>query len=112
MSRELSSAAQIEITLHRPMTKTLAAEFNALAYSLKTGEVANNQLSIPALADRIAKNLSVKPDEVAILAVSERQRQLYFLVPQALRNVGQIPLSSTSALAARTARESRPDIVN
>jgi hypothetical protein len=54
----------------------------------------------------------VKADEVAILAVSERQRHLYFLVPQALRNVGQIPLSSTSALAARTVRESRPDILN
>ena len=35
-----------------------------------------------------------------------------FLVPQALRNVGHIPLSSTSALAARTVRESRPEIVN
>jgi len=35
-----------------------------------------------------------------------------FLVPQALRNVGHIPLSSTSALAARTLRESRPEIVN
>jgi hypothetical protein len=94
------------------MTKSLAAEFEALANRLKTGDAANDQLSIPALANRIAKNLSVKPDEVAILAVSERHRRLYFLVPQALRNVGQIPLSSTSALAARTARESRPDIAN
>jgi hypothetical protein len=34
------------------------------------------------------------------------------LVPQALKNVGFIPLSSTSALAARTARESRPEINN
>jgi len=33
-------------------------------------------------------------------------------VPDALRNVGQIPLSSSSALAARTVRESRPEIVN
>jgi hypothetical protein len=29
-----------------------------------------------------------------------------------LRNVGHIPLSSTSALAARTVRDSRPEIVN
>jgi hypothetical protein len=94
------------------MSNSLAAEFEALANRLKTGDAANDQLSIPALADRIANNLSVKPDEVAILAVSERQRHLYFLVPHALRNVGQIPLSSTSALAARTVRESRPDIVN
>ena len=94
------------------MTKSLASEFEALANSLKTGDAANNQLSIPALAERIAKNLGIKLDEVAILAVSERQRNLYFLVPPALRNVGQIPLSSTSALAARTVRESRPEIVN
>jgi hypothetical protein len=94
------------------MSKSLAAEFEVLAKSLKTGDAANAQLSIPALAERIATNLQVKPDEVAILAVSEKLRHLYFLVPQALRNVGQIPLSSTSALAARTVRDSRPDIVN
>jgi hypothetical protein len=94
------------------MSKHLAAEFEILANSLKSGDVANSQLSIPALADRIAKNLHVKSDEVAILVVSDRWRHLYFLVPQALRNVGHIPLSSTSALAARTVRESRPDIVN
>jgi len=110
--RAISPHSQIEITLHQPMSKSLAAEFELLANSLKSGDATNNQLSIPALADRIAKNLHVKPDEVAILAVSERRRHLYFLVPEALRNVGQIPLSSTSALAARTVRESRPDIAN
>jgi GAF domain-containing protein len=94
------------------MTKSLAAEFEALANRLETGDAANDQLSIPTLAERIANSLSVKPDEVAILAVSERLRHLYFLVPQALRQVGQIPLSSTSALAVRTVRESRPEIVN
>jgi hypothetical protein len=94
------------------MSKSLAAELEVIANSLKSGDAANQQFSIPALAERIAKHLHVKPDEVAILAVSERQRHLYFLVPEALRNVGQIPLSSTSALAARTVREKRPDIVN
>jgi hypothetical protein len=33
-------------------------------------------------------------------------------VPEALKNVGFIPLSSNSALAARTARDSRPEIDN
>ena len=51
-------------------------------------------------------------DEVAILAVSHRWRHLHFLVPEALKNVGFIPLTSNSALAARTARESRPEINN
>ena len=94
------------------MTKSLAAELELLANRMTSEEAGNQQLSIPALAERIATSLKVKPDEVAILAVSERQRSLQFLVPTPLSKVGSIPLSSTSALAARTARESRPDIVN
>jgi len=94
------------------MTKSLAAELELLANRMTSQDAHNQQLSIPALAERIAKNLNVKTDEVAILAISERQRSLQFLVPPALRNVGSIPLSSTSALAARTVRDSRPDIVN
>jgi hypothetical protein len=70
------------------------------------------QLSLAAVAERIAKSLGVRSDEVAILNVSRRWRHLHFLVPEALKNVGYIPLSSNSALAARTARESRPEIVN
>ena len=84
------------------MSKKLEHEFEILANSLKSGDASNQELSIPALAERIAKTLHVKSDEVAIC----------FLVPQALRNVGHIPLSSTSALAARTVRDSRPEIVN
>jgi GAF domain-containing protein len=94
------------------MSKKLADEFEVLAGSLKSGDASNQQLSISALAERIAKSLHVKSDEVAILAVSEKWRHLYFLVPEALRNVGHIPLSSTSALAARTVRDSRPEIMN
>lgn len=94
------------------MSKNLLAELEILANSLQSGDASNQQLSISALAERIAKTLHVKSDEVAILAISQQRRQLYFLVPEALRNVGQIPLSSTSALAARTVRESRPEIVN
>jgi transcriptional regulator with GAF, ATPase, and Fis domain len=94
------------------MSKNLVAELEVLANSLQSGDASNQQLSISALAERIAKTLHVKSDEVAILAISQQQRQLYFLVPDALRNVGQIPLSSTAALAARTVRESRPEIVN
>jgi len=94
------------------MSKSFAAELEIIANSLKSGDSANKELSISAIAERIAQNLHVKPDEVAVLVVREKWRQLYFLVPEALRNVGQIPLSSTSALAARTVKESRPEIVN
>src|SRR5258708_37708518 len=70
------------------------------------------QISFASVAERIAKNLSVRTDEVAILCVSHGWRHLHFVVPEALKNVGFIPLSSKSALAARTIRYSRPEIIN
>ena len=94
------------------MTSSLVVELENLARHLSSGDQSNNQLSIATLAIKIAATFHVKPDEVAILAISEKWRHLYFLVPQVLKNVGQIPLSSTSALAARTVRDSRPEIIN
>src|SRR5258708_17354762 len=70
------------------------------------------QISFASVAERIAKNLSVRTAEVAILGASHRWRHLHFVVPEALKNVGFIPLSSKSALAARTTRDSRPEIIN
>jgi hypothetical protein len=90
----------------------LVTELERLADALD-GEASNPaQLSFASLAERIARNLSVRTDEVAILGVSHRWRHLHFIVPEALKNVGFIPLSSKTALAARTTRESRPEIIN
>jgi hypothetical protein len=69
-------------------------------------------VSLPALAEKIAKELRVNTDEVAILGVSHRWKHLYFLVPVDLKNVGFVPLTSNSALVARTARDSRAEINN
>jgi GAF domain-containing protein len=91
---------------------SLVAELERLATALGTKTAESNDVSLTSVAERIAKNLGVKSDEVALLAVSTRWRHLHFLVPEALKNVGFIPLSSNSALAARTARDSRPEIVN
>jgi GAF domain-containing protein len=90
----------------------LATELERLADALvgETGDA--TRISFASVAERIAKNLSVRTDEVAILGVSQRWQHLYFIVPEALKNVGFIPLSSKSALAARTTRESRPEIIN
>ena len=60
----------------------------------------------------IARIFDVKIHEVAILGLTHDGRSLRFLAPDTLRAVGQIPLSSGSALAARTMRELRPEIVN
>jgi hypothetical protein len=94
------------------MSSNLVSELERLALALERDSASSAEVSLPAIAERIAKNLGVKADEVAILGVSNRWRHLHFLVPQALKNVGFIPLSSNSALAARTARDSRPEINN
>ncbi|HEY6268811.1 MAG TPA: GAF domain-containing protein [Candidatus Acidoferrum sp.] len=93
-------------------TLSLVSEMERIANSLGTGQGDGSKVSLASVAEKIAKNLGVRNDEVAILAVSTRWRHLHFLVPEALKKVGFIPLSSNSALAARTARDSRPEIEN
>jgi hypothetical protein len=93
-------------------TLNLVSEMERIADALGTERGVASQVSLSSVAEKIAKNLGVRNDEVAILAVSTRWRHLYFLVPEALKQVGFIPLSSNSALAARTARDSRPEIEN
>ena len=60
----------------------------------------------------ISKNFGLQPHEVAILGLTSDGRSLRFLAPDNLRTVGQIPLSSTNSLAARTVREKRPEMIN
>jgi hypothetical protein len=94
------------------MSTSLVKELERLADALEVEGGAPVEIPLAAVAEKIAKELGVQVDEVAILAVSTRWRHLHFLVPQALKNVGFIPMSSTSALAARTARDSRTEINN
>jgi len=93
-------------------TLSLATEMERIVNALGTEHGDAAQVSLSSVAEKIAKHLGVRNDEVAILAVSTRWRHLHFLVPEALKKVGFIPLSSNSALAARTARDSRPEIEN
>jgi signal transduction protein with GAF and PtsI domain len=93
-------------------TLNLVSEIERIANALGTEEGGAMRVSLSAVAEKIAKSLGVKTDEVAILALSTRWRHLHFLVPEGLKNVGFVPLSSNSAVAARTARDSRPEIEN
>lgn len=90
------------------MSTSLVPELERLADALESDGAGAVEGSLPAVAEKIAREL----DEVAILAVSHRRRHLHFLVPRVLKNVGFIPLTCNSALAARTARDSRPEINN
>jgi hypothetical protein len=94
------------------MSTTLVSELERLADALGSDGAGAAEGSLPAIAEKIAKELRVKADEVAILAVSHRWKHLHFLAPHVLKNVGFIPLTSNSALAARTARDNRPEINN
>jgi hypothetical protein len=91
---------------------SLASELERIANAIESDATSTPELSLSGIAEKIAKNLGVKVEEVALMGVSTRWRHLHFLVPESLKQVGFIPLSSTSAVAARTARESRPDIIN
>lgn len=64
------------------------------------------------IAEAVGHVFSVHPDEVAVLALTEDGGFLRFRVPEQLQTVGQIPMSSNTALAVRTAREQRAEIVN
>jgi len=94
------------------METTLVSELERLVTALHSDDANKENVSLEVVAEKIAKEMRVKSDEVAILGVSHRWKHLHFLVPAPLKNVGFIPLSSNSALAARTARESRPEINN
>ena len=92
------------------MSASLVSELERIASAVEADAANAADVSLAAVAEKIAKELRVKMDEVAILGVSTRWRHLHFMVPAALKNVGFIPLTSKSALAARTA--SRPEINN
>ena len=60
----------------------------------------------------IGKNFGVQTHEVAILRLTPDERSLRFLTPKNLWPVGQIPLSSSNTLVARTVHEKRPVVIN
>lgn len=93
-------------------TLNLVSELERLANAIAEEEGAASQIPLPSVAEKIARIIGVRSEEVAILAVSLRWKHLHFLVPEALKNVGFIPLSSGTALAAKTVRDSRPEIDN
>ena len=68
--------------------------------------------TLSKIAGEIGKSFAVKDDEVAILTTTPDEKFLQFVFPVALQKIGTSPVTSTSALAARTAREKRPELIN
>jgi hypothetical protein len=93
-------------------TLRFVSELDRIAGALDSADAGAPQLSLPTIAEKVARIMGVRKEEVAILAVSTRWKHLHFLLPEVLKNVGFIPLTSTSSLAAKTVRESHPEIDN
>ena len=87
-------------------------EIKKWAHDLVRNNGEGESVRLNRAIELISKNFGVQPHEVAILGLTPDERSLRFLAPDNLRIVGQIPLSSTTSLAARTVREKRPELVN
>ena len=94
------------------MATRTAAGLEELLDKIEKKSVPPDSESLSQVVHLLAKLFSVKDDEVAIMEVGPSGRTLRFVIPEKLRQVGSIPLSSTTALASRTARERRSDIIN
>lgn len=88
------------------------AELGSLITTLETSGVPPDSDALDKLARTLAKLFGVDTDEVAILVLVPKYKSLKFVIPEKLSPVGTIPLTSTTALAARTARERKAEVVN
>ena len=88
------------------------ADLGSLVNTLESNGAAPDSDALDKVARMLAKLFGVDTDEVAILKVVPKYKSLKFVIPEKLTPVGTIPLTSTTALAARTARERKPELVN
>ncbi len=94
------------------MSERLATELGNLLEKWEKDSKPIESETLAQFAEAIAKGFGVKPDEVGILTLTGKNKFLKFLIPEKLQAVGTIPLTSTGALAARTARDKRAEITN
>jgi hypothetical protein len=94
------------------MPSEFVSELKKWSAELARKNAAGEFVGFNRAVDLISKNFALQPHEVAIFALTEDERFLYFVVPEKLREVGRIPLTSTNSLAARTVREKRPEVIN
>jgi GAF domain len=89
-----------------------ATDLERLIDGLEKRAVLVDSKVMATVAQEISKLFRVAPDEVAVMELIAAAKFLRFVLPEKLQAVGTIPLTSTTALAARTARDRRADIVN
>ena len=95
-----------------PVAPTPAEEIARLVDEMvKAGRKPTDD-DVTAVVKELARMFSVKNDEVAVLEVTQNGAILSFVYPPKLKAAGNIPLSTTNSLAARTVREKRPEMIN
>lgn len=94
------------------MSASALAEVATLINGLVHRESILDAGHLAKIAEAVGRVFSVHADEVAVLALTEDAKFLRFRVPEQLQTIGQIPMTSNNALAVRTARERRAEIVN
>src|SRR5689334_9737470 len=79
--------------------------------AIKNGKGLDDE-TMTKIAKELARQFSVKTDEVCVLQLSQDYGILKFLYPVKLQHVGMIPMTTAHSLAVRTAREKRPEMIN
>ena len=92
--------------------KQQLADLAAIVTTIESSGSAPKSDSLDTVARTLAQLFGVDVDEVAVLKVVPKYKALKFVIPTKLTPVGTIPLTSTTALAARTARERKAEVVN
>lgn len=93
-----------------PEQQTLDLE--SIVATMEGREGAPEPKALAEVAESLARLFEVAPDEVAILKFVPKFKSLKFVLPVKLSPVGTIPVTSTTALAAKTARERKAEIMN
>jgi GAF domain len=88
------------------------AELGSVVSTIESTGAAPDSGALDRVAQTLAKLFGVDTDEIAILKFVPKYKSRKFVIPEKLTPVGTIPLTSTTALAARTARERKPEVVN
>jgi transcriptional regulator with GAF, ATPase, and Fis domain len=79
--------------------------------AIKSGKGLGDE-ALTKIAKELAKQFSVKVDEVCVLQLSPDSGVLKFLFPVKLQHVGTIPMTIAHSLAVRTVRDKRPEMIN
>ncbi len=94
------------------MSEQLVNDLGHLVEELAKEAEPTEPTNLARLGEQVASLFKVKPDEVAVLALTGQGKFLKFIIPEKLQAIGTLPMTSTSALAVRTAREKRAELFN